>query len=146
MLEYINLIFLSMIPIVELRGAIPMGLALNLNPILVYISCIIGSTIIGIPILLTFRYILDYLKSKGYFKGFVNFMENKLHNRAKKMKSLSIVGIILFVGVPLPTTGTWSAAGIASLLRMRLKDAILGIFLGNIVSGCIVFAISYHIF
>lgn len=62
------------------------------------------------------------------------------------MKSLSIVGIVLFVGVPLPTTGTWSAACIASLLRMRLKDAILGIFLGNIVSGCVVFAISYHIF
>lgn len=145
-MEYANLIFLSMIPIVELRGAIPMGLALNLNPVLVYISCIIGSTVIGIPILLTFRYMLDYLKVKGYFKCFVDFVENKLHNRAKKLKSLSIVGIVLFVGVPLPTTGTWSAACIASLLRMRLKDAILGIFLGNIVSGCVVFAISYHIF
>lgn len=145
-MEYVNLIFFSMIPVIELRGAIPMGLALDLNPLLVYLSCLIGSTIIGIPILLTFRYILNYFKLKGYFKYLIDLLENKLRKRAKQLKSISVIGIILFVGIPLPTTGTWSAAGIASLLEMRLKDAILGIFLGNALSGGIVFAISYHIF
>ncbi|MFL8712015.1 small multi-drug export protein [Clostridioides sp. GD02377] len=105
-----------------------------------------GSTLIGIPIILTFRYILNYLKLKGYFYVFINFIENKLHSRAKKIKSLSVIGLILFVGIPLPTTGTWSAAGIASLLEMRLKDAIFGIFLGNALAVLIIFIVAYHIF
>ncbi|MCC0784422.1 small multi-drug export protein [Clostridioides sp. ES-S-0108-01] len=145
-MEYVNLVFFSMIPIIELRGAIPIGISLNLNPLLVYLSCLIGSTFIGIPIILTFRYILNYLKLKGYFCVFTNSIENKIHSRARKLKSLSVIGLILFVGIPLPTTGAWSAAGIASLLEMRLKDAILGIFLGNALSGLIIFIVSYHIF
>lgn len=61
------------------------------------------------------------------------------------MKAVSIIGIILFVGVPLPTTGTWTAAAIASILRMRIKEALSGIFIGNVLSGLIVTLLSYHI-
>ena len=56
-----------------------------------------------------------------------------------------MIGIILFVGVPFPTTGTWTAAAIASILKMRLKDALSGIFIGNVLSGLIVSFLSYHI-
>ena len=61
------------------------------------------------------------------------------------MKAASFIGIILFVGIPLPTTGTWTAAAIASILRMRLIEALSGIFIGNILSGLIVSLLSYHI-
>lgn len=63
----------------------------------------------------------------------------------KKLKSVSIIGIILFVGIPLPTTGTWTASAIASILKMRIKDAFMGVFLGNLLSGVIVSALSLHI-
>ncbi|WP_254176664.1 small multi-drug export protein, partial [Clostridioides difficile] len=65
-------------------------------------------------------------------------------SRMKKLKSVSIIGIILFVGIPLPTTGTWTASAIASILKMRIKDAFMGVFLGNLLSGVIVSALSLH--
>lgn len=61
------------------------------------------------------------------------------------MKNASIIGIILFVGIPLPTTGTWTASAIASILHMRLKYALLGGGIGNMMSGVIVYLLSFHI-
>ena len=63
----------------------------------------------------------------------------------KRLKNVSILGIIIFVGVPLPTTGTWTASAIASILKMRLKTALLGVLLGNMMSGIIVSALALHI-
>ena len=142
---YIKIMLCAMLPVIELRGAIPLGISLNLNPIGAYIFSVIGSTIVAIPIILMFRYVLEYLKSKKYFEKLTNNIEDKILRRSKKLKTLNIVGIILFVGIPLPTTGTWSAAAIASIIKMRIKDALLGIFLGNAVAGIIVSSVSLHL-
>jgi len=75
----------------------------------------------------------------------INFIDRKVHARAKKLKAFSIIGIILFVGIPLPTTGSWSAGAITSLFQMRIKDALIGIFLGNAIAGILVLALSLHI-
>lgn len=142
---YINLMFLSMIPVIELRGAIPFGITINLNPIYVYLSCVIGSTIIGIPVVLLFRKFIDFLRHRKYFNKIIKWIDIKIEGRAKKLKAASVIGIILFVGIPLPTTGSWSAAALASILKMRIKDAILGIFIGNCISGIIILTISNHL-
>jgi uncharacterized membrane protein len=134
-----------MIPIIELRGAIPIGIAKGLNPFYLYMACLVGSTSVAIPIILTFRYIIEFCKKKKLFIKFINFVDRKIHARAKKLKTFSIIGIILFVGIPLPTTGSWSAAAIASLFQMRIKDALIGIFLGNAIAGILVLALSLHI-
>jgi uncharacterized membrane protein len=144
-LEYIKLMFFSMIPVVELRGAIPIGVSMDLNPLYLYIFCLIGSTIIAIPIVLVFRHVIDYLRKRKYFNKVVRWIDRKIDGRAKKLKTASIIGLILFVGVPLPTTGSWSAAALASIFKMRLKDALIGIFLGNALAGIIVSALSLHI-
>lgn len=142
---YIELMFFSMIPIIELRGAIPIGVANGLNPVYIYIACLIGSTFVAIPIILTFRYIIEFCKKRKLFVKFINSVDSKIHSRAKKLKAFSIIGIILFVGVPLPTTGSWSAAAIASLFQMRIKDALIGVFLGNAVAGILILALALHI-
>ena len=72
-------------------------------------------------------------------------IDNKIESSMKKLKSASVLGLILFVGVPLPTTGTWTAAAIASILHMRIKNAFLGILVGNMVAGVVVTGISMHI-
>ncbi|MEF9991805.1 MAG: small multi-drug export protein [Peptostreptococcaceae bacterium] len=144
-MEYIKLMFLSMVPIIELRGAIPLGIAMNLNPIYVYCICVIGSTVVSIPIVLLFRNIIEYLRHKKYFNKVIRWIDGKIEKRAKKLKAVSIVGIIIFVGIPLPTTGSWSAAAIASILKMRLKDSILGIFIGNAIAGIIMSALTLHL-
>jgi len=136
---------LSMVPITELRGAIPIGMALKLNPIGVYLSSVIGSTLVAIPLVLAYRHVVKFFKEKNMFLFLLRRVDNKIETSMKKMKAASFIGIILFVGIPLPTTGTWTAAAIASILRMRLIEALSGIFIGNILSGLIVSLLSYHI-
>lgn len=142
---YIKIIILSMIPIIELRGAIPIGIAQGLNPIGVYIASVLGSTMVSIPLILAFRHILEFLKSKTMFEGIAKKIYSKIELRKKKLTSVSIIGLILFIGIPLPTTGTWTASAIASIFQMRIKNALLGVIIGNMMSGIIVFTISLHL-
>lgn len=144
-MEYLHIMILSMIPVTELRGAIPIGIAMDLNPIGVYIASVIGSTIVSVPLVLTFRHIMQFLKEKGIFLKLLNKIDRKIHSGMKKMKQVSIFGIILFVGVPLPTTGTWTASAIASILKMRVKDAFTGVLIGNMMAGIIMSLLSLHI-
>ncbi|SCH19067.1 MULTISPECIES: COG2426 family protein [unclassified Romboutsia] len=142
---YLHIMILSMIPVTELRGAIPLGIAMDLNPIGVYLASVAGSTIVSIPLVLCFRNIMHYLRTKKIFLGLIKKVDNKIESGMKKMKKASILGIILFVGVPLPTTGTWTASAIASILKMRMKEALAGVLIGNMMAGVIVTMLSLHI-
>lgn len=144
-MQYLKIMILSMIPVTELRGAIPIGIALDLNPIGVYIASVVGSTLVSIPLILTFRHIIHFLRKIKICEGLVKKVDRKIEIGMKKLKNISILGIVLFVGIPLPTTGTWTASAIASILKMRIKNALLGVLLGNMMSGIIVSAISLHI-
>lgn len=144
-LEYLKIMLLAMLPLTELRGAIPIGIAMDLNPIAVYIVSVIGSTIVSIPLILTFRHILNFFRNIDIFLPLVKKIDSKIESGMKRLKSISILGIILFVGIPLPTTGTWTAAAIASILKMRIKTSLLGVLIGNMMSGIIVSLISLHI-
>ena len=142
---YLEIMLLAMLPLTELRGAIPIGIAMDLNPIAVYVASVIGSTIVSIPLILTFRHILNFFRNIDIFLPLVKKVDTKIESGMKRLKSISILGIILFVGIPLPTTGTWTAAAIASILKMRIKTSLLGVLIGNMMSGIIVSLISLHI-
>ena len=142
---YLEIMLLAMLPLTELRGAIPIGIAMDLNPIAVYIASVIGSTIVSIPLILTFRHILNFFRNIDIFLPLVKKVDSKIETEMKRLKSISLLGIILFVGIPLPTTGTWTAAAIASILKMRIKTSLLGVLIGNMMSGIIVSLISLHI-
>lgn len=142
---YLEIMLLAMLPLTELRGAIPIGIAMDLNPIAVYIASVIGSTIVSIPLILTFRHILNFFRNIDIFLPLVKKVDSKIESGMKRLKSISILGIILFVGIPLPTTGTWTAAAIASILKMRIKTSLLGVLIGNMMSGIIISLISLHI-
>ncbi len=144
-MEYIKLFFLSMIPIIELRGAIPLGIAMNLNPIYLYITCVIGSSIISVPVVLIFRHVIDYLRYRKYFNKIIRWVDKKIEGKAKKLKAASIIGLIVFVGVPIPTTGSWSGSALASIFKMRIVDSLIGIFIGNAIAGVIMLTVSMHV-
>ena len=72
-------------------------------------------------------------------------VDAKIESRAKKLKAASILGLIVFVGVPLPTTGSWSGAALASIFKMRIKDSLFGVFIGNAIAGAIMLGVSMHI-
>ena len=142
---YLEIMLLAMLPLTELRGAIPIGIAMDLNPIGVYIASVIGSTIVSIPLILTFRHILNFFRNIDIFLPLVKKVDSKIESGMRRLKSISILGIILFVGIPLPTTGTWTASAIASILKMRIKTSLFGVLIGNMMSGIIVSLISFHI-
>ncbi|MDR0880895.1 MAG: small multi-drug export protein [Clostridioides sp.] len=144
-MQYLKVFFLSMLPIIELKGAIPLGIAMDLNPIGVLVVSVIGSSLVSIPLVLTFRHILHFLKSKNIFPGIVEKLDQKLSRGTKKLYKVSVLGLLLFVAVPLPTTGSWSASMIASILRMRLKDALFGVFAGNLICGLLVLFLSHQL-
>ena len=144
-MEYIKLMLISMVPVIELRGAIPLGIAIELDPIYVYLSCLIGSSLVSIPVVLVFRQVIDYLRHRKYFNIVIRWVDAKIESRAKKLKAASILGLIVFVGVPLPTTGSWSGAALASIFKMRIKDALFGVFIGNAIAGVIMLGVSLHI-
>ena len=144
-MDYLNILFLSMMPVTELRGAIPIGIAMNLDPLGVYAASVIGSSLISIPLILTFRHILSFIRGISFLKNISKKIDNKIEASMKKLKSASVLGIILFVGIPLPTTGSWTASAIASILHMRIRDAFIGIVLGNMMAGVIVIGIPMHI-
>lgn len=144
-MDYIKLMLLSMVPVIELRGAIPLGIAMDLNPVYVYISCLIGSSLVSIPVVLIFRQVIDFFRHRKYFNIVIRWVDGKIESRAKKLKAASILGLIVFVGVPLPTTGSWSGSALASILKMRIKDALFGVFIGNAIAGAVMLGVSLHL-
>ena len=144
-MDYIKLMLLSMVPVIELRGAIPLGIAMDLNPVYVYISCLIGSSLVSIPVVLIFRQVIDFFRHRKYFNIVIRWVDGKIESRAKKLKAASILGLIVFVGVPLPTTGSWSGSALASILKMRIKDALLSVFIGNAIAGAVMMGVSLHL-
>ena len=144
-MDYIKLMLLSMVPVIELRGAIPLGIAMDLNPLYLYISCLIGSSLVSIPVVLIFRQVIDYFRHRKYFNIVIRWIDRKIESRAKKLKAAIILWLIIFVGVPLPTTGSWSGAALASIFKMRIKDALFGVFIGNAIAGVIILGVSLHI-
>lgn len=141
-LDYIELFILSMVPIIELRGAIPIGMAMDLNPFLIYITCVLGATVVAMPVILTCRYVLGYMKVKNILTGTVNKIENKIDKATSKLGNISFWGLVVFVGIPLPSSGAWTASMIASMMKLRLGRTILSILIGNSIAGFIIMLLS----
>lgn len=141
---------ISMFPIVELRGAIIIGAAPPnvLNPIFCYFLCILGN-LLPIPLILLFiKKILEYMKVSKVklFNKIANFLISKAEKRPLNVNRGAFWGLFLFVAIPLPGTGAWTGALVASLMGMRFKDSMLAITLGVFVAGIIMSLAAYGVF
>lgn len=138
-------VFVSMVPVLEIRGAIPYGVALGLDPIVAYIAGLVGN-MIPIPILVLFtKRVFEWFKKHGYFLKITAWLENKAHIKGRKVQKYSFWGLFILVAIPLPGTGAWTGALVASVLDMRLKRCIPAITLGVMVAGIIVLATTYGV-
>ncbi len=129
---------ISMLPIVEIRGALPVALASGVNPFLAFPLTIFGN-MLPIPFILLFiRPIFNFLKKQPKIHKLIQKLEDKAFSKSDNIAKYNVIGLIIFVGIPLPGTGAWTGALIAALLDMRLKIAIPAIFLGVILASVIV--------
>jgi uncharacterized membrane protein len=141
MLQYIICFFISMVPLIELRVAVPTGLAMGLDPRILYPVCILGN-MIPVPIIFFFaRKVLEWGKDKPIIGGFFTFCLEKGHKGGVKLQEKTgqglYVALFLFVGIPIPGTGAWTGTLAASLLDMDFKKSVLAIMCGVVLAGII---------
>ncbi|XJS51170.1 COG2426 family protein [Tissierella carlieri] len=124
----------------------PLGISLGLSPIHSTILSIIGNMII-VPFLLKLLHpIMAYFEKTVIFSKTVGWVKRRSMSKAAIIKKYSLLGLFIFVAIPMPGTGAWTGSVIASLLKMNFRKALLSISLGIITSGIIVATISYKVF
>lgn len=134
---------ISMVPIIELRGAIPIGQAMGLGFWECYIISVIGN-MLPVPIILLFvRIVLNWMKKVKHLDKIALWVENKAAKHSHQVTKYATWGLFVFVAVPLPGTGAWTGALIAALIDMRMKKALPSIFFGVLVAGLLVSLIAF---
>ncbi len=138
-------ILTAALPVVELKGAIPVGLATGLGIWESFICSYIGS-LLPVPVLLFFfKPIMDYLHKTKLFKGFARWLDRRTNKKLHQVQRYSLLGLFIFVAIPLPTTGIWTGSMIASFLKLRILPSFIAISLGNLVAGLIILFLSYQL-
>ena len=136
---------ISMIPILELRGGLLAASLLKISAAKALPICIVGN-IIPIPFILLFiRQIFKWMKKTKLFRGLIIKMENRAMGKSDQIKRYVFLGLLLFVGIPLPGTGAWTGALIASLLEVDIKKSSIAILCGLFMASAIMYIVSYGI-
>ncbi|WDV46112.1 small multi-drug export protein [Clostridiaceae bacterium M8S5] len=142
MKKYVLVFLMSMVPIVELRGAIPVGVSMGIDPTLSLFISIVGNCLL-VPILLkTILPILRFFYRIEYFKKYVIWVHKRTMSKSERVKKYEVFGLFLLVAIPVPSTGVYTGCLVATLLRIKYKDALKAILSGVITSGMIVYVLS----
>ena len=128
----------AMVPVLELRGAIPVGVAAGLSPAAACLVSILGNMVPVPFILLLIRRIFDWLRGTRLFGPRIDWLERRAHLKGRMVRKYRLPGLIILVAIPLPGTGAWTGALVAALLDIRMRHALPAIFLGVVIAGAIV--------
>ena len=135
----------AMVPVIELRGAIPVGIAAGLPPAVACVTAILGN-LLHVPfIMLLVRRIFDWLRDTRFFGPKIVWLERRAHLKGRIVRKYRLLGLVLLVGIPLPGTGAWTGALVASLLDIRLRNALPAVLLGLVIAGGITTAVTLGI-
>lgn len=155
MIHYLMIFFISMVPLIELRGAIPYAIAFieagePLKLWLCYVVAIVGN-MLPVPVIFFFaRKVLEWGKDKPVIGGFFTFCLEKGHKGGEKLQAKAgrglFLALLLFVGIPLPGTGAWTGTLAASILDMDFKDSVIAVMLGVVLAGIIMGLVSAGLF
>lgn len=144
-----QIFIISALPIIELRGAIPVGHFFNINPITVFFLAYFGS-MLPVPFLLKLiNPIFKRIRNYPFFRSQIDKVTHRTLKKINHVKKISLIGLIIFVGIPLPGTGVWTGSLAACLTNLEFKKAFFAISIGNILAGLLVSLITFttfHIF
>lgn len=147
MIDYLVVFFVSMVPLIELRGAIPISQIRHLPIIQSYIIAIIGN-MLPVPIIYLFaRKVLEWGADKPLIGDFFSWCLEKGEKGGKKLQQKAgrglFLALLLFVGIPLPGTGAWTGTLAASILDMDFKSTVVAVMLGVLLAGVIMMVLSF---
>ena len=151
MLKYLTVFLISMIPILELRGAIPIAIGMGLPTVPAYIVCVLGN-MLPVPFIYFFaRKVLVWGSDKKYIGKLFTFFLTKGERAGQKLTQAAgrgglFIALLLFVGIPIPGTGAWTGTLGASFLNMGIKSPALSVSLGVVLAGIIMAVASTGVF
>lgn len=137
--------FCSMLPVIELRGAIPLAFGLGLPWWQAYLISVVGN-LLPVPfILLLINIVIKWMASSRlkFFNKIANFLLTKVEKKRDKIEKYSFWGLCLFIAIPLPVTGAWTGSLVAAVIGMKPWKAFLSALLGVLLAGAIVTLIVY---
>jgi uncharacterized membrane protein len=139
-----------MVPLIELRGAIPIAVGLGLDKLLSFAIAIVGN-MLPVPIIYLFaRKVLEWGKDKKVIGKFFTFCLNKGERGGKKLEAKAGKGLywalFIFVGIPIPGTGAWTGTLAASILKLDFKKTVIAALAGVLLAGLIMMAVSFGLF
>ena len=135
----------ALLPVLEIRGAIPVGIANGLDAWTAYIVGVVGN-MLPIPFLILLsRHIIAWLQKHNILVKFTSWLQRKGEEKGEVVQRYSFWGLLILVAIPLPGTGAWTGALVASLLDMSLKRSLPAITFGVLIAGAIVLAVTYGV-
>ncbi|MCR5032752.1 MAG: small multi-drug export protein [Lachnospiraceae bacterium] len=148
--KYLWIFLISMVPLIELRGAIPVSQYLELPLLQSYIICIIGNMLPVPFIFFLARKVLEWGADKPVIGKFFTFCLEKGHKGGEKLQAKAgrglFLALLLFVGIPVPGTGAWTGTLAASILDMDFKSSVIAVLLGVMLAGVIMGLVSFGVF
>ena len=135
---------MAMVPVIELRGAIPYGVVAGLSVHTAFVLAVLGN-LVPIPVLVVFtRKVFEWLRTKSDgLDRLVRGLEAKADKNKEIVERYEFLGLMILVAVPLPGTGAWTGALVAAMMNMRLKRAMPAIIVGVLIAGIIVTTVTY---
>lgn len=133
---------MAAVPVLELRGAIPFGLAFGLPPGLVFLLAVVGNMLPMPFILFYLRAVLRWLRRRPWWGKKIDWLESRAHLKGRMVRKYRVLGLVILVAIPLPGTGAWTGALVATIFRLPIRRALLSILAGVLVAGGIVTAVS----
>lgn len=142
--QALSTFFISMVPVIELRGGLPYGIALGLDYPIALTMAVLGNMVPVPFIIIYIRKIFHWLRRiSPLCERVVSELERKAHLKGRTVQKYSALGLCILVAIPLPGTGAWTGALVAALLDTRLKRAIPAIFLGVCIAAAIMTAVTF---
>lgn len=144
--KFIATFFISMVPIIELRGGLPYGIGFGLSYPLALAAAVLGNMLPVPFIIIYIKKIFRWLRRHfARMDAFVTKLENKAHLKGEKVERYGPAMLLLFVGIPLPGTGAWTGSLVAALLDMPLKKSVPYIFLGVLLAAAIITGVTFGV-
>ncbi|MCD7809751.1 MAG: small multi-drug export protein [Erysipelotrichaceae bacterium] len=141
MSKIIYIMIISAIPLVEQRGAIPVGIFTGCDPLIVFVASYIGS-LIPVPfIFYLFNWIMDLLRKHHWLPWLVNLVDNKIAKNTARFEKYKEPALITFIGIPLPTTGVWTGTAVATFLKLDFKKTMICAMIGAFISAVVISAV-----
>ena len=144
--EFCFTVLVSMLPVVELRGGIPFGVAAGLPVWAAFLAAVIGN-LIPVPFIIVYiRRIFQWMRRRiPRLNRLVDALERKAHLKGQKVNKYKYLGLMLFVAIPLPGTGAWTGSLAAAFLDMPLRKALPSVILGVLIAGMAISILSYGV-